>query len=92
MTLLREASKMTDTMIASPYSGTQMPTFTWADLEAGLTTLAASPVQRDLARTFTSAACKNARWTSPGQLLLEILAAAWVVGDENFQAEEGSAN
>jgi len=62
----------------------RMPDFTWAELEEALTTIAASPRQRDMAPDLVSATRKQAVFMPRSLVLREILCAAWVIADETF--------
>ena len=61
-----------------------MPAFTWAELEDALTSIAASPMQRDMCAHLVSATRKQAAFMPTSLLLREILCMAWVIADETF--------
>lgn len=68
----------------TPVADQTMPSFTWAELEDAMLTIAASPRQRDMTPALVSATRKQATFLPPAQVLLEILSLAWVVADESF--------
>ena len=68
----------------SPGADQPMPSFTWAELEEAMQTIAASPRQRDMAPSLVSATRKQAPFLPHPQVLREILSLAWVVADETF--------
>jgi len=61
-----------------------MPAFSWAELEEALTSIAASPRQRDMTPDLISATRKQAPFMPPSQVLREVLCLAWVIADETF--------
>ena len=68
----------------SPGADLAMPSFTWAELEEAMQTIAASPRQRDMTSSLVSATRKQAPFLPRTQVLREILSLAWVVADETF--------
>lgn len=68
---------------ASPQPGS-MPTFSWAELEEALASIAASPRQRDMTPDLVSATRKQAAFMPRSQVLREVLCLAWVIADETF--------
>lgn len=69
---------------AIPDAETPMPSFTWAELEEAMASIAASPRQRDMTPSLVSATRKQAPFLPRSQVLREILSLAWVIADESF--------
>lgn len=67
-----------------------MPAFTWAELEEALASIAASPLQREMAAHLVSATRKQAAFVPPAQVLREVLCLAWVIADETFMDTTGA--
>jgi len=61
-----------------------MPSFTWAELEEAMTSIAASERQREMTPALVSATRKQAPYLPRSQVLREILSLAWVIADESF--------
>ena len=62
-----------------------MPPFSWEELERQLADLAATPAKAQAARTLVSATRKQSAFKPPEMVLREVLEAAFVVMDEDFQ-------
>lgn len=67
-----------------PAADTPMPSFTWAELEEAMASIAASPRQRGMTPALVSATRKQAPFLPRSQVLREILSLAWVIADESF--------
>jgi len=67
-----------------PEADAPMPSFTWAELEEAMASIAASPRQRDMTHSLVSATRKQAPFLPRTQVLREILSLAWVIADESF--------
>ena len=89
MSRQREAPSMDDRSSNLPLQADQMPTWTWTELERALTDFAVSQAQVDMVGPLVSATRKQAPFYSKDLLLKEILAIAYVIGDENFSEECG---
>lgn len=68
----------------NPGADQAMPSFTWAELEEAMLTIAASSRQREMTPSLVSATRKQAPFLPRTQVLREILSLAWVVADETF--------
>ena len=71
-----------ETLIPGPNAA--MPSFTWAELEEAMASIAASPRQREMTPSLVSATRKQAPFLPRPQVLREILSLAWVIADESF--------
>jgi len=71
-----------ETLIPDPNA--PMPSFTWAELEEAMASIAASPRQREMTPSLVSATRKQAPFLPRSQVLREILSLAWVIADESF--------
>ena len=72
-----------------PDPNAPMPSFTWAELEEAMASIAASPRQREMTPSLVSATRKQAPFLPRSQVLREILSLAWVIADESFgEAQE----
>lgn len=69
---------------ANPDTELAAPSFTWAELEEALTSIAASPRQREMTPSLVSATRKQAPFLPRSQVLREVLSLAWVIADESF--------
>lgn len=67
-----------------PGPNAPMPSFTWAELEEAMASIAASPRQREMTPSLVSATRKQAPFLPRSQVLREILSLAWVIADESF--------
>lgn len=67
-----------------PDPNAPMPSFTWAELEEAMASIAASPRQREMTPSLVSATRKQAPFLPRSQVLREILSLAWVIADESF--------
>lgn len=77
-------------VLTDPSLATRLiPAFSWAELEDRLTALAPTRVKKAMVPTLVSAVRKQSWAVPPAQVLDEILALAWVLGDETFQPELG---
>jgi hypothetical protein len=67
-----------------PEATMPMPSFTWAELEEAMMSIAATAGQRDMTPALVSATRKQAPFLPPSEVLREILSLAWVIADESF--------
>lgn len=73
-----------------PDPNAPMPSFTWAELEEAMASIAASPRQREMTPSLVSATRKQAPFLPRSQVLREILSLAWVIADESFGEAQGN--
>ena len=68
-------------------ANSQVPAFSWTELEDRLQALAPTQVKKAMGPALVSAVRKQS-WALPSTHILdEILALAWVLGDETFQPQ-----
>jgi hypothetical protein len=68
-------------------ANSQVPAFTWTELEDRLQALAPTQVKKAMVPALVSAVRKQS-WALPSTHILdEILALAWVLNDETFQPD-----
>ena len=85
LALRREADASDQTWPGPRAAETPTPAFTWAQLERQLADLSGAPARAAITPALVSALRKQARWTTPEEVLREILCLAWTLMDESFQ-------
>lgn len=83
--MLRNAETNGSDQRVDPAAELAAPPFTWGELEEALTSIAASPRQREMTPALVSATRKQAPFLPRSQVLREILSLAWVIADETFR-------
>jgi len=87
--VIEKNGKDGDPSMGGSESDKAMPSFTWAELEEALTSIAASERQREMTPALVSATRKQAPFLPRSQVLREILSLAWVIADESFGETPG---
>lgn len=74
-----------------PAQDSQVPAFTWSQLERQLADLADTPTKAIMAKELISALRKMSQFKPPEMVLREILCTSWALLDEGFQPEAGAS-